>query len=148
MSSRSIKISRQKSPCSEKNSGISSTFMKISANSNWDVNAYTSEIIAEISCVLQLLERYWPSHSAAVKKSNQSYTKLHSMRVFLLVSHNVFSVLLIVDINMIFLRVVLTSLNTLFNITCWHSLAGQPPKNTSFSENDRENVNSIGRQGF
>lgn len=70
------------------------------------------------------------------------------MPVFLLVSHNLFSVLLIVDINVIFLRVVLTSLNTLFNIMCWHSLAGQPPNNTSFSENDRENVNSIGRQGF
>lgn len=59
------------------------------------------------------------------------------MPVFLLVSHNLFSVSLIVDINVIFLRVVLTSLNTLFNIMCWHSLAGQPPSNTPFSENDK-----------
>ena len=46
------------------------------------------------------------------------------------------------------LWVVLTSLSTLFNITCWHSLAGQHPNDASFSENDRENVNSTERQGF
>lgn len=76
--------------------------MKISANSSWDINTYTSEVIAKISCMLQLLETYWASHSAAVKKSNQSYTKLHGKPVSLLVFHNLFSVLLIVDINVIF----------------------------------------------
>lgn len=95
----------------------------------------------KVFSILQLLERYWLATQLLSKKVN-GYTNLRW----------VFWLFTIIYCLCYWLLIQMWLFLSCFDISqyiaCWYSLAGHPSNNTSFSENDREHVNSTERQGF